>query len=293
MSTSELFKKARKIEIASRRLIEEQLAGQYESVFKGRGLVFSDVRPYIEGDDIRAIDWNVSARMGAPHIKQFVEERDRTVHLMIDMSASHGFGSRHTTKRELAAELAAVVAFSAIKNNDRVGLFIVTDRVERFVPAKKGRRHVMRVVSEILTFQPQSRKTDLAAGLRLLGKISRRRSVVFLVSDFLSTGWDQAMRMAAVRHDIVPVVVDDPLERALPQVGLLAFEDLESGEVVEVDTSGSAGERFRASARRQAAMRDLALRRMNLETVAVRTDEPYVDALVAFFRARARRMSHG
>ena len=293
MNTSELFKKARKIEIASRRLIEEQLAGQYESVFKGRGLVFSDVRPYTPGDDIRAIDWNVSARMGAPHIKQFVEERDRTVHLMIDVSASHGFGSQQTTKRMLAAELAAVVAFSAIKNNDRVGLFIVTDHVERFVPAKKGRRHVLRVVSEILTFQPRSRQTDLAAGLEFLGKISRRRSVVFLISDFLSTGGERAMRIAARRHDVVPVVIDDPLERELPAVGLLQLEDLETGDVVEIDTSGPSGAAFRAQAQAQAQARDQSLRRMNLETVAVRTDEPYVDALVAFFRARARRMSHG
>lgn len=293
MNNSDLFKKARKIEIASRRLIEEHLAGQYESVFKGRGLIFSDVRPYIPGDDIRAIDWNVSARMGAPHIKQFVEERDRTVHLLIDMSSSHGFGSRHATKRELAAELAAVVAFSAIKNQDRVGLFIITDRVERFVPAKKGRRHVLRVVSEILTFEPQSPRTNLAAGLEFLGKISRRRSVVFLVSDFLTPGWEPAMRIAAQRHDIVPVVVEDPLESSFPAVGLLQLEDLETGEVVEIDTSGRAGHAFRSQARQQATARDLALRRMNLETVAVRTDEPYIDALVAFFRARARRMGHG
>ncbi|MEZ4360238.1 MAG: DUF58 domain-containing protein [Kofleriaceae bacterium] len=293
MSTADLFKKAKKIEIASRRLVEEQLAGQYESIFKGRGLVFSDVRPYTPGDDVRAIDWNVSARMGAPHIKQFTEERDRTVNLMIDMSASHAFGSRHASKRELTAELAAVVAFSAIQNHDRVGLFIVTDRVERFVPAKKGRRHVLRVISEILTFQPQSRQTDLAAGLEFLGKISRRRSVVFLLSDFLTPGWDRAMRITARRHDVVPVVVEDPLERELPPVGLVQLEDLETGEVIEVDASGRSGERFRARAKEHAAARDLALRRMNLETVAVRTDAPYVDALVAFFRARARRRHHG
>ncbi len=293
MSTSELFKKARKIELASRRLIEEELAGQYESVFKGRGLVFSDVRPYIAGDDIRAIDWNVSARMGAPHIKQFVEERDRTVYLAIDVSASHAFGSRQTTKRTLAAELAAVVAFAAIQNNDRVGLAMCTDHVERFVPAKKGRRHVLRVVSEILTWQPQSRGTDLAAVLTFLGKVSRRRSVVFLVSDFLSTNWEHAMRVAAQRHDVVPVVVEDPLERALPEVGLLQLEDLESGQVHELDTSGGSGAALRRAAIERAAERDRALRRMNLETVAVRTDQPYVDALVAFFRARARRLSHG
>lgn len=293
MSTSELFKKARKIELASRRLIEEELAGQYESVFKGRGLVFSDVRPYIPGDDLRAIDWNVSARLGAPHIKQFVEERDRTVYLAIDVSASHAFGSRQTTKRTLAAELAAVVAFAAIQSNDRVGLAMCTDRVERFVPAKKGRRHVLRVVSEILTWQPQSPGTDLAAVLTFLGKVSRRRSVVFLVSDFLSTDWEHAMRVAAQRHDVVPVVVEDPLERELPAVGLVQLEDLESGQVMELDTSSASGAALRRRAAERAAERDRALRRMNLETVSVRTDQPYVDALVAFFRARARRLSHG
>src|SRR6266567_824112 len=199
LTSAELFKKARKIEIVARRLVDEQLAGQYSSVFKGRGLVFADVRPYTPGDDIRAIDWNITARMNAPHVKQFVEERDRTVNLVIDMSASGYFGSRGTTKRELAAELAAVVAFSAIKNNDRVGLYVVTDKVERYVPPKKGRRHVMRVIGEILAFQ---------------------------VSDFLSEGWENAMRITARRHEMVPVVVGDPMESALPDVGLLLLEDL-------------------------------------------------------------------
>src|SRR3954463_14773177 len=213
LSTAELFKKARKIEIVARRLVEEQLAGQYHSVFKGRGLVFSDVRPYYAGDDVRAIDWNITARMNAPHVKQFVEERDRTVNLMIDMSASGFFGSRGAAKRELAAELAAVVAFSAIKNNDRVGLFIVTHRVERFVPPKKGRRHVMRVIGEILAFVPQSRGTDLQAALDLLGRIARRRWVVFLVSYFLPpvSHWERPMQIARQRHELVPVVVVDPL----------------------------------------------------------------------------------
>jgi uncharacterized protein (DUF58 family) len=293
LTTAELFKKARKIEIASRRLVDEQLAGQYHSVFKGRGLVFSDVRPYYAGDDVRTIDWNITARMNAPHVKQFTEERDRTVNLMIDMSASGLFGSRGAIKRELATELAAVVAFSAIKNNDRVGLYLVTDKVERYVPPKKGRRHVLRVIGEILAFEPSSRKTDLAAGLDLLGKLARRRSVVFLVSDFLSEGWDQAMRVAAQRHELVPVVVTDPLEQALPAVGLVVLEDLESGEVVEVDTSPRVRREFASKARQAAAVRDALLRRMNLDVVTVATDQPYVDALIAFFKARAKRMAHG
>lgn len=296
LSTQELFKKAKKIEIASRRLVDEQLAGQYHSVFKGRGLVFSDVRPYTAGDDVRAIDWNITARMNAPHVKQFIEERDRTVNLVIDMSASGHFGSRGTTKRELAAELAAVVAFSAIKNNDRVGLYIVTDKVERYVPPKKGRRHVLRVIGEILAFEPQSRGTDLAAGLDFLGKVARRRSVVFLVSDFLGAEpaqWERAMRITRQRHELVPVVVTDPMEQVLPDVGLMLLEDLETGEVVEVDTSSRARQDFAKRAREAAAVRDAVLRRINVDVVEVATNRPYVDALVAFFRARAKRMGHG
>src|SRR3954464_8339391 len=293
LTSAELFKKARKIEIVARRLVDEQLAGQYHSVFKGRGLVFSDVRPYYAGDDVRAIDWNITARMNAPHVKQFVEERDRTVNLVIDMSASGFFGTRGAIKRELAAELAAVVAFSAIKNNDRVGLYIVTDRVERFVPPKKGRRHVLRVIGEILAFQPTSRGTNLAAGLDFLGKVARRRSVVFLVSDFLSEGWERAMQITRQRHELVPVVVGDPLEHALPAVGLLVLEDLESGELVELDTRGAAGRDFARTARAAAAGRELALLLLNLDCVAVSTDLFFFDAIIAFFKARAKRMAHG
>ena len=293
LDTAELFKKARKIEIASRRLVDTQLAGQYHAVFKGRGLIFSDVRPYYPGDDVRTIDWNITARMNAPHVKQFVEERDRTVNLVTDMSASGFFGSAGATKREIAAELAAVVAFSAIKNNDRVGLYIVTDKVERYIPPKKGRKHVLRVIGEILTFKPKSRGTDLAKGLDFLGKVAKRRSVVFFVSDFLSTGWERAMRIASQRHEIVPVVVGDPMETTLPNVGLLVLEDLETGAVIEVDTSRGMRRDFEAQALRAAEEREQALRRLNLDVVTVATDQPYVDALIAFFRARAKRMAHG
>jgi uncharacterized protein (DUF58 family) len=293
IDTAELFKKARKIEIASRRLVDTQLAGQYHAVFKGRGLIFSDVRPYYPGDDVRTIDWNITARMNAPHVKQFVEERDRTVNLVIDMSASGFFGSAGATKREIAAELAAVVAFSAIKNNDRVGLYIVTDKVERYIPPKKGRKHVLRVIGEILAFKPKSRGTDLAKGLDFLGKVAKRRSVVFFVSDFFSVGWERAMRIASQRHEIVPVVVGDPMETTLPNVGLLVLEDLETGAVIEVDTSRGMRRDFEAQALRAAEEREQALRRLNLDVVTVTTDQPYVDALIAFFRARVKRMAHG
>jgi uncharacterized protein (DUF58 family) len=289
----ELFKKAKRIEIATRRQVDERLAGPYHSVFKGRGLVFSDVRQYQPGDDVRAIDWNITARLGQAHVKQFIEERDRTVNLVVDMSASGHFATRGASKRQVAAELAAMVAFSAIKNNDRVGCLFVTDHVERYVPPKKGRRHVLRVIGEILAFEARSRGTDLAAGLDYLGKIARRRSVVFLVSDFLSPGWERPLRIAARRHDLVPVVLTDPMEEALPSVGVMSFEDVESGEVIELDTSGGAADDYRREVAAQRAARDAAMRRVNVDLVEVRTDEPYIDALVAFFRARARRMAHG
>ncbi len=290
MLPRELLKKIRKIEIRTSRLVNSQLAGQYLSVFKGRGVEFADVRQYMPGDDVRAIDWNVSARMNEPYIKQFVEERDRTVMLVIDMSASGLFGSREQSKREVAAEVAALVAFSAIKNNDRVGLIVFTDRVERFVPPKKGTKHVLRVITEILTFQPRSSKTDLRAGLEYLRKVARRRAVAFLVSDFLAGGWEQPLRVASRRHDLVPVVITDPMEEVVPSVGLVTFEDVETGMLVEFDSSGPEGRAFAQHVRRAVAGREETMRRLKLDLVNVRTDRPYVDALVNFFRARARRL---
>jgi len=286
----ELLKKIRKIEIYTNRLVNNQLAGQYHSVFKGRGMAFSEVRQYVPGDDVRTIDWNVSARMNDPHVKLFTEERDRTVNLLIDMSASGLFGSHIQAKRDVAAEIAALVAFSAIKNDDRVGLIVFTDRVESYVPPKKGKKHVLRVVREILTFQPSSPRTNLGAALEYLGKVGRRKSVAFLVSDFLAQGWERPLQMANRRHDVVPVVITDPMEEVLPDVGLVTFEDVETGEIAEFDTSGSEAVLFHQYVTRQRFLREQALRRLKMDVVNVRTDRPYVDALVQFFRARARRM---
>src|SRR5688572_26309218 len=238
MIPRELLKKIRKIEIYTSKLVNDRLAGQYQSVFKGRGMAFSEVRQYLPGDDVRLIDWNVSARMNEPYVKLFVEEREMTVMLLIDMSASGLFGSGLQSKREVAAEVAALVAFSAIKNNDRVGLIIFTDKVELFVPPKKGKKHVLRVITEILTFEPGSARTDLRVALDYLGKIARRRSVAFLVSDFLVDGWYHPLRIAANKHDLVPVVIGDPMEEKLPKLGLVCFEDLETGTVHEFDASG-------------------------------------------------------
>src|ERR1017187_1933114 len=270
MLTRELLRKIRKIEIVTQRLVRDRMAGQYHSVFKGSGIAFSEVRQYIPGDDIRLIDWNVSARMNGPYVKLFVEER------------------------EMTAELAAVLAFSAIKNSDRVGLIIFTDEIERFVPPKKGKKHVLRVISEILSFSPQSPRTDLAVGLDFLGHIAHHKSVAFLVSDFLSpqASYERALRIASRKHDIVPVVVSDPLEERLPKVGLIDLLDPETGELVLFDTSGPEARAFAAESQRQRAAREALFRRLSVDAIAVSTDRPYLPALTSFFEARARRMRH-
>ncbi|MFL5311416.1 MAG: DUF58 domain-containing protein [Myxococcales bacterium] len=294
MLTRELLKKIRKIEIVTERLVRDRMAGQYHSVFKGSGIAFSEVREYMPGDDIRLIDWNVSARMNEPYVKLFIEEREMTVLLLVDMSASGRFGSRDQEKRELAAELAAVLAFSAIRNNDRVGLIIFTDEVERFVPPKKGKKHVLRVISEILSFTPRSPRTSLGAGLDFLGRIARRRSVAFLVSDFLAplAKYERSLRIAGRRHDLVPVTVTDPLEEALPPVGLLELEDPETGELVVFDSSGPEGRALAAESKARREALQALFRRLDLDAIAVRTDRPYLPGLTAFFEARARRLRH-
>lgn len=294
MLTRELLRKIRKIEIVTERLVRDRMAGQYHSVFKGAGIAFSEVRQYMPGDDIRLIDWNVSARMNDAYVKLFVEEREMTVLLLVDMSASGRFGSANEEKRELAAELAAVLAFSAIKNNDRVGLIIFTDEVERFVPPKKGKKHVLRVISEILSFTPKSPRTALAVGLDFLGHVAHHRSVSFLVSDFLSpqASYERALRIASRRHDVIPVVVSDPLESQLPAVGLVDLYDPETDELVVFDTSGPEARAFAAAAREQQVRRDALFRRLSLDAIAVSTDRPYLPALTTFFEARARRLRH-
>ena len=232
--------------------------------------------------------------MNDAYIKLFTEEREMTVLLLVDMSASGRFGSAGQEKRELAAELAAVVAFSAIRNNDRVGLVVFTDRVEKFVPPKKGKKHVLRVVSEILSFEPQHRETRIAAGLEFLGRVARRRTVAFLVSDFLAPldSYERALRITSRRHDIIPVTVTDPLEEALPSVGLVEMEDPETGELVVFDTSGPEAHAFAKEARRGVEARQALFRRLDMDGIAVRTDRPYLKALSAFFEARARRLRH-
>jgi uncharacterized protein (DUF58 family) len=295
----ELLRRVRRIEIATRRAVEDRLAGQYHSVFKGRGMAFSEVRAYAPGDEVRTIDWNVSARTGSLHVKRFVEERELTVVLLVDVSGSEDFGSRERTKADVAAEIAALVAFSAVSNGDRIGLVLFTDRVERFVPPRKGRRHALRLVSEILRFRPEGRGTSAAAALEFLRRALRRRTVAFLVSDFLEPAaadgalpFERALRIAARKHDVVPVRLADRLEVDLPRVGLAWLEDPETGRAVRVDLSDrGVRARFAEAVREGDERLRRALARLELEAVTVSADAAdHVAPLAAFFRARARRL---
>jgi len=287
----ELLKALRKIEITTNRLATEQLAGTYTSVFKGQGLAFREVRKYQPGDDVRSIDWNVSARMSDTYVKVFVEEREMTVMLVVDLSASERFGTRTGSKARLAAEVAALCAFSAIKHNDRVGLILSTDQIEKIVPPKKGQKHVMRVVREILGANPQRTGTDLGIALETLYNVARRRSVAFLLSDFYAAGFERTLSLAAARHDLIPVMLVDPRDEELPNVGLASFEDLETGESVVVDTSSA---RVRAHyARHMRGLRQQHVklfRKLGLDHCVVRTDRPYVGPLRDLFARRAKRL---
>ncbi len=292
MISRELVKKLKKIEIYTSRLANDQLAGSYHSVFKGRGMAFSEVRQYQAGDDVRFIDWNVSARMNDTYIKVFTEEREMTVMLLVDLSASERFGSVDKPKIETVAEVAALLAFSAIKNNDRVGLILFTDRIERFVPPKKGRSHVMRVVTEILNANPQGEGTDLRVALDLLGSIGKRRTVAFLISDFIAEHYEKPLRVVSKKHDLIPIQIVDPREDELPDVGLALLEDLESGELVEVDTSNlEVRAEYAREAKRLRANREHLFRRLQLDHVTVSTDQDFVRPLTELFRLRQRRLT--
>lgn len=290
MIPKEILKKVRFIEIRTRHLVNALFSGEYHSVFKGRGVEFAEVRAYQPGDDIRIIDWNVTARMGHPFVKLFDEERELTVMLMVDLSRSGAFGTVHQTKREMAAELCALLAFSAIKNNDRVGLIGFTDRIETFVPPKKGKKHVLRVIRELLYFQAEGVGTNIEGALQHLDRVTTRRCVVFLVSDFLTEGYDTSLRILNKRHDIVAVPITDPRETELPKVGLLHLEDAETGERQVVDTyDPEVRRRFGQIATERREHRDRLFRSAGVDSVEVSTDASYVEPLSRFFRMRARR----
>ena len=291
MIPREILKQVRRVEIATRGLVNDVFSGEYHSVFKGRGMNFAEVREYQHGDDIRAIDWNVTARTGAPFIKVFDEERELTVMLVVDVSASGDFGSRARMKGEVAVEICAVLAFSATTNNDKVGLIIFSDRIEKFVPPRKGRRHVLRVLRELLYFKPEGRGTDIAGALEYLARVVRGRAVVFVVSDFLGDGYEKALAVAGRRHDTVAIRMSDPRERQLPSVGYLELEDAETGEQLTVDVSDPAFRAaFDADVVEKLAARDKQFRKTHVDVVEITTDEPYADRLMRFFRKRAKRL---
>lgn len=291
MLPEELLKKIRKIEIRTSHMVNDVLCGQYHSAFKGRGMEFEEVRAYHIGDDIRTIDWNVSARCGEPYVKIFREERELTVMLLVDMSASCGFGTNQQLKRELAAELCATLAFSAIKNNDKVGLICFTDQAEKMVPASKGTRHVLRVIRELLYFQPKGSGTNIAAAFEYLNRITARRAVIFVVSDFQDRGYEDALRIARKRHDLIPVAIDDRWELALPDVGLIELADSETGQRLVVDTSSKRlRERFAHDARSRINERERMFLRLDLPAIRVMTGESFVEPLTRFFKARKAKL---
>jgi len=290
MIPKDLIKALRKIEITTNRLATQQLAGNYTSVFKGQGLAFREVREYQPGDDVRTIDWNVSARTNITHVKVFVEEREMTVMLVVDLSASERFGTRTGSKARLAAEVAALCAFSAISHNDRVGLILASDQIEKIVPPKKGQKHVMRVVREILGAEPERSGTDLGIALETLSRVARRRSVAFVMSDYFTSGYERALSLAAARHDVIPVLLVDPRDEELPDVGLANFEDFETGESVMVDTSSKlVRAHYAREMRRQREEASRLFVKLGLDHCVVRTDRPYIKPLRDLFARRARR----
>lgn len=278
------------LELIARRAVNDQLAGKYQSVFKGRGMDFVDVREYQPGDDIRVIDWNVSARMSSMYVKQFVEERELTVFLLVDTSGSQLFGTHNKRKRETAAELAALIAFSAIKNNDRVGLLNFTDLIETFIPPKKGRKHVLRVITSILQPEVKGRGTDISAALEHLMRIQRKKSVVFVISDFQDEGFEKALRIANRRHEVIPVVLTDPMEENLPNMGLMQIEDPETGQRLVIDTaSAKIRNAFARRAEEIRTQREQLFLRLKLDFINVRLDEDHIAPLIRYFRQRSRR----
>lgn len=286
----DVLRQIRRIEITTSRLVSSVFCGQYQSVFKGRGMEFDEVREYQPGDEIRSIDWNVTARTGRLHVKKFVEERELTVMLLLDLSASSYFGTINKLKKQIAAEICAVLAFSAIRNNDKVGLIIFTDRIEKLVPPAKGVSHVLRIVREALCFRPQGKKTDISIALEYLSKICRRSSVAFIVSDFYDEGFERPLSIANKRHDLVGLTITDPRELDLPDTGITVFEDPETGNTFSIDTSNEALRkeyRQRSSAIMQ--KRKKTFTRLGVDNVDIHCDVPYDRTLFKFFRMRERR----
>lgn len=289
MIPREMMRKIRRIQIHTSHVVDDLLAGGWHSAFKGRGIEFEEVRPYQVGDDVRCIDWNVTARAGEPFIKLFREERELSVLLLVDLSGSLSFGTQHQTKRELVTELGAVLAFSAIKNNDKVGLTLFTDRIEKSLPPRKGTRSVLRLIRELLYCSPHGRQTNLRLALEHLNRTASRRSVVFLISDFQDVGFEKTLRVTRKKHDVIPMVVSDCRESELPNVGLLNLRDPETGRVVSIDTSSRRHRReFREHMHRKVQQRDELFRRLGMRPIRLRTGDDYVEPLQRFFHQRER-----
>jgi uncharacterized protein (DUF58 family) len=292
MDAAEVLKKIRALEIKTKGLVQTMFAGDYHSIFKGRGMNFEDVREYQPGDEIRAIDWNVTARLGTAFVKKFTEERELTVVLVVDVSASGNFGSVSQSKRELAAEVACVLAFSAIRNNDKVGLLLFSDRVELFIPPKKGRSHTLRIIREILFFEPAGRGTAPALALDYLNNVVTRRAVVFFISDFQTSDFSRELSVSGRRHDFIALHIQDQREEALPNVGIITLEDAETGEQIEINTGDrTTRARFSAQAETRRAELNRTLRRNNIDAISLRTGENYLPALRSFFKQRERRLA--
>ena len=291
MLPAEVIKKIRRIEIRTKKIVNDLFSGEYHSTFKGQGMEFEEVRQYEPGDDIRLIDWNVTARTGYPHIKKFREERELSVVLMVDASSSGQFGTKERFKNETAAELCALLAFSAIKNNDKVGLIIFTDVIEKFVPPRKGRGHVLRLIRDILYFKPTHTGTDISGAIEYMNRVIKRKSVVFLISDYMSGGYQKPLQIANRRHDVIAVKVTDPRETTFDNLGLIELEDAETGEVFTIDTGSRDFRReFSAKAVEDATNMKKGFQRINLDFINIRTDESYIVPLINFFKMRERRM---
>ena len=294
MLTSDLVKKIRRIEIRTRRLVADSFGGEYQSVFKGRGMEFDEVRPYQPGDEIRTIDWNVTARTGDPYIKRYTEERELTVLLVVDASGSGDFGSIGQMKRELSAELTAVLAFSASTNNDKVGLLVFTDRIELFIPPRKGRRHILRIIRDLLAFEPQGHGTDINLALETANRVLKRRGIIFFISDFLDDlpKFERSLAVTSRRNDLVAIDLHDPMEREIGNAGIVAMQDSETREIIWVDTSSRAWKRkFAEQTQQRVEARRQAFNRARVDRVEVKTNSDYVEALTLFFKRRSARMS--
>lgn len=291
METRELLKKVRQIEIKTRGLVNQVFSGEYHSVFKGRGMEFSEVREYQYGDDIRLIDWNVSARFNHPFVKVFEEERELTVMLLVDFSRSGSFGTGTQLKHEVAAEICAVLSFSAIKNNDKVGLILFTDRIEKFVPPKKGRAHILRIIRELISFEPSGTGTNIRQALEYFHHVHKKRTIAFLISDFIDDGYDKILRIVSRKHDVIAIEITDPREEELPPSGLIKLRDAETGQERWVDTSDPrVRQRFEEYWRDRRAARKTLFLRSRVDAIPIRIDRPYIKPIVDFFRLREQRL---